>query len=55
MLTQEQIGWNSGKPSNSFLNLENKNRINKNITEIRIYDNYTIKDPKNILERKNFL
>ena len=37
------------KPSNFFLNLENKNYISKHIRELKI-DNKTITDPKQILE-----
>ena len=37
------------KPSNFFLNLENKNYISKHIRELKI-DNKTIRDPKEILE-----
>ena len=32
------------------MNLENKNRINKNITEIKVEEDKTIKDPKKILQ-----
>ena len=38
------------KPSKFFLNLENKNRMNKNITEIKVEEDKTIKDPKKILQ-----
>ena len=43
------------QPSKYFLNLENKNRVNKNISEIKTNDNTIINDQHKILvELKNF-
>ena len=38
------------KPSKYFLNLENRNRVNKNISEIKISENEVITDQKQILK-----
>ena len=37
------------KPSKLFLNLENKNRVNKNITEIKLDDQTTVTNQSKIL------
>ena len=39
----------SEKPSKFFLNLETKNRVNKNISEIKLNDNHTITKQEEIL------
>ena len=56
-LIRSRTGWldYGEKPSKYFLNLENKNRVNKNINEIKLDENNYITDQSRILkELKKF-